>query len=518
MDVKTIISRYAAYHAQRTAIVYGDERITFRQLNDRSVRLANGLQQIGVVKNDRIGTLLGNCPQYIEGMFAKHKIGAVDVILSPRSSTADLEYQINDAEVNTLIVDPKYISSLPERSKLPGVKHLIAISEAPTGWLSYEEILAAANAVEPQVEVDDQELGHIVYSSGTTGKPKGIMWRRDSSLLVARNLLLDILEGLNPRDVFLGLQPIYHAVASFVLPCWIRGVTQIITPSFDAETVFPLIAKENVTIIKTIPTLINRYIAHSDIKKYNFNTVHSIIYGASPIATDKLKQAIAIFGQVFIQNYGQSEVPLTITRLRKEEHVIDGPAEQTALLASVGRPYTLVNLKIIDEVGKEAGQGELGEIIVQADHAMIGYLNRPDETRTKLIDGWIHTGDMGKIDNGFVFLMDRKGEMIISGGLNIYPTEVEQVVHAHPAVLEACAFGVPDDKWQEAVKLALVLKPGMTVTEDEIIEFCKQRLARHKKPQSIDFLEQMPKNAQGKILRRELRAPYWKDYTRSIGG
>lgn len=518
MDVKTIINRYAAYHAQRTAIVYGDERITFRQLNERSIRLANGLQEIGVAKNDRIGTLLGNCPQYIEGMFAKHKIGAVDVILSPRSSTADLAYQINDAEVNTLIVDPDYIASLPERSKLPGVKHFIAVSAAPAGWLSYEDILSAADTVEPRIEIDNQELGHIVYSSGTTGKPKGIMWRRDSSLLVARNLLLDILDGLNPGDVFLGLQPIYHAVASFVLPCWIRGVAQVITPRFDAEAVFPLIAKEHVTIIKTIPTLIHRYLAHPDIKQYDFNSVQSIIYGASPIATDKLKQAIAIFGQVFIQNYGQSEVPLTITCLRKEDHVIDGPDEQTALLASVGRPYTMVNLKLIDEAGKDVGPGELGEIIVQADHAMIGYLNRPDETRSKLIDGWIHTGDMGKIDNGYVYLMDRKGEMIISGGLNIYPTEVEQAVYAHPAVMEACAFGVPDEKWQEAVKVAVVLKPGMTATEDEIVELCKQRLARHKKPQSIDFLEHLPKNPQGKILRRELRAPYWKNYTRSIGG
>ena len=337
-------------------------------------------------------------------------------------------------------------------------------------------------------------------------------------LLVARNILLDILRDLNSDDVFLGLQPIYHAVSSFVLPCWMRGATHVIAPGFDAEGVLPLIEKESVTVIKTIPTLINRYIAHPDVRKFNFQKVHSIIYGASPIATDKLKQAIQVFGHVFIQNYGQSEVPLTICCLQREEHVTEGSQEEVAPLASVGRPYTMVKLKIIDENGKEVAEGEVGEIVVRSDHAMIGYLKRPEETKAKLVDGWIYTGDIGRIDNGYVYLMDRKGEMIISGGLNVYPNEVEQVVNEHPAVAEACAFGVPDEKWQEAVKVAVVLKPQASASEAEIIEFCKARLAAYKKPQSVDFVSALPKNPQGKILRRELRAPYWAQYTRPIGG
>jgi len=518
LDVKTIINRYAEYYSEKTAIIYGYRRLTFKEVNDRSIKLANGLRGLGVEKDDRVGTVLGNCPQYIEVMFAKHKIGAVDVILSPRISTDDMEYQINDAGINTLIVGEEYISQLPERSKIPGVKNFIAVSNAPGGWLDYENLLAQGSPVEPDYEVDNRELGHIVYSSGTTGKPKGIMWRRDSYLLVARNLLLDILSDLGGNDIFLGLQPIYHAVSSFVLPCWMRGVTQVVTPKFDAETVFPIIEKENVTVIKTIPILINRYIVHPDIKKYNFEKIHSIIYGASPIATDKLRQAIGIFGQVFIQNYGQSEVPLTLACLKKHEHVTDGTPEEMAPLASVGRPYTMVKLKIVDDNGIEVPAGKTGEIIVQSDHAMIAYLNRQEETDAKLKDGWIYTGDIGRIENGYVYLMDRKGEMIISGGLNIYPNEVEQIVYAHPAVLEASVFGVPDETWQEAVKVAVVLKPGMAATENEIIEFCKQRLATYKKPQSVDFMDSLPKNPQGKILRRELRAAYWKNYTRTIGG
>jgi acyl-CoA synthetase (AMP-forming)/AMP-acid ligase II len=264
--------------------------------------------------------------------------------------------------------------------------------------------------------------------------------------------------------------------------------------------------------------LINRYIAHPDVRKYHFDRIHSIIYGASPIATDKLKEAIRIFGQVFVQNYGQSEIPLTLCCLRKEEHVTEGRPEEVALLASVGRPYTMVKLKIVDEHGKEVADGEVGEIIAQSDHAMMGYLKRREETSAKLINGWIHTGDIGRIERGYVYLMDRKGEMIITGGLNVYPNEVEQVIYAHPAVLEACFFGVPDEKWQEAIKAAVVLKPGTSVTENEIIEFCKGRLAGYKKPQSVELVDHLPRNAQGKILRRELRAPYWKEYTRPIGG
>ena len=518
MDVKTIISRCAEYHGDRLAVVWRDERLTFREVNERSARLANGLLALGVKKDDRIGSVLGNSPHYIETMFAKHKIGAVDVILSPRISTADLEYQINDAEIETLVVAHEYLPQIPERSRIPGVKNFVAVSGTAEGWLHYEKIIAEADAGEPEGEVDAREMGHIVFTSGTTGKPKGIMWARDSYLLVARNILLDILPGLGPDDVFVGLQPIYHAVSSFVLPCWIRGATQIVTPDFDAEAVFPLIEKERVTVIKTIPTLINRYIAHPEVGNYDFKRVHSIIYGASPIATDKLKRAIQIFGSVFIQNYGQSEVPLTICCLKKEEHVIEGTPEEKAPLASVGRPYTMVKLKVIGDDGNEVLPCTPGEIIVQSDHAMIGYLNRPEDTAAKLVDGWIHTGDIGRVENGYVYLMDRKGEMIISGGLNVYPTEVEQVLNEHPAVLEACVFGVPDEKWQEAVRAVVVLKPGADATEEGLIQFCKGRLAPYKKPQSIVFVDQLPKNAQGKVLRRELRAPYWASYTRPIGG
>ena len=205
MDVKTVISRYAQYYGDKTAVIYGDHKLSYKELNERSVRLANGLIRLGVKKDDRVGTIMSNCPQFIEGMFAKHKLGAVDVILSPRLSTTELEYQINDSELNTLLVAEEYISKIPERSKISRVKNFVITANPPhEGWLDYEKLLAGADNCEPDITVDNQELGHIVYTSGTTGKPKGIMWCRDSYLLTARNILLDALPGLNSQDVFLG--------------------------------------------------------------------------------------------------------------------------------------------------------------------------------------------------------------------------------------------------------------------------------------------------------------------------
>jgi len=344
-----------------------------------------------------------------------------------------------------------------------------------------------------------------------------MMLSRGSYLAIARNLLMDSLPYMDDKDVYLGLQPLYHAVGAFIMPCWVRGATHIITRSFRPEIAFPMIEKEGVTIIKTVPTVLVRLVTYPDIKKYNFSSIHTIIYGASPMPVGKLEEAIKIFGPVFLQNYGQSEAPMTICALRREEHILEGTPEEVARLASVGRPYTMVEVKIVDDDGKEVPYGVTGELIVRGDHTMMGYLNNPEQTAEVLKDGWIYTGDIGQKDkDGYIFLTDRKGEMIVSGGLNVYPSEVEQVLHRHPAVLEACVFGVPDEKWGEAIKAVVAFRPSMVASEKEIIEFCKEHLVSYKKPVSVDFLESLPKSATGKVLRRELRESYWKGYDKRI--
>ncbi len=265
------------------------------------------------------------------------------------------------------------------------------------------------------------------------------------------------------------------------------------------------IEKERITAIKTIPTLILRLLDSPEIRKRDLSSVHTIIYGAEPMPVNRLKEAMEIFGPVFIQIYGQTEAPMTISILRKEEHT-------EKHLGSIGRPCTFVHVKVFSEKDEEVPPGEIGEVVVKGDHQMTGYLNNKEATAQTLRNGWVHTGDLGKMDaQGYIYLTGgRKGDMIISGGLNIFPNEIEQILYQHPSVAEAAVIGVPDKEWGEAVKACVALKQGRQATEEDLINFCKDRMASYKKPRSIDFLSELPKNAQGKILRRELREKYRK--------
>lgn len=521
MNIPTLIAKGAKYYSDRTAIVFGEKRFTFREVNERANRLANGLLSLGIKKGDRIASLNRNCCQHIEIVFARFKIGAVDVTLNPRLSPEEAAWQINDSKTNTIFVAEELLDNVrPILSSCRGIKNIIALSGASGKEIDYEELIASGSPEEPptiETELYDDELGGIMYTAGTTGKPKGIAHPRRTAWAVARNLLLDMVPDLSSQDVFLGLQPLYHAVGWFILPCWLRGTTHVIVPEFRAEIALDTIEKEKVTVVKTVPTVLVRLVAHPDIRKRNLHSVRTIIYGASPMPIEPLKQAIQIFGPVFIQNYGQTEAPMNICLLRKEDHVTEGETEKTARLASVGRPYTLVEVRVVNEKGMDVSAGEVGEVVVRGDHIMKEYWQLPQETQETIKNDWLHTRDMARMDkDGYIYLVDRKSEMIISGGLNLYPNEVEQVLYKHPAVLEAAVFGVPDNDWGESVKAVIALKPGMMVTEQEIIDFCKSHLASYKKPKSVDFMTSLPKSPEGKVLRRTLREPYWKGHDRRI--
>jgi acyl-CoA synthetase (AMP-forming)/AMP-acid ligase II len=313
------------------------------------------------------------------------------------------------------------------------------------------------------------------------------------------------------------MQPLYHGAGSYVAPVWIRGATHVIVSDFDPEIILEAIEKEKVTVLKTIPTLLIRLIGHPDIKKRDLSSLRTIVYGASPMPTGKLKEAISIFGPILIQTYGQSEAPNTITLLKKEDHIIKGTPQEVARLSSAGRPYSEVEVRIVDEKGNDVPPGVEGEVIVRGDVTMGGYWMDPIKTAETFRDGWIYTGDIGRWDElGYLYLVDRKGEMIISGGLNIYPSEVEQVLNEHKAVLEAAVFGVPDESWGESVKAVVVLKPGFKASEQELIEFCRNSLPGYKKPKSVEFRDTLPKSGAGKILRKALKDEYWKGYDRRI--
>lgn len=520
MNIANFFSRYGKYYGDKTAVVFGDRRISFAEIVERVNRLANGLLDLGVKSDDKVALVANNCPQFIEVFFARYELGVTEVTLNTRLSPDDWVRQIDETEVNTVFVGKEQVGKLSSiRSKLKGVKNFIAILGTPSDMIDYETLISSSSPSQPNIDVDvsQDKLHRILYTGGTTGVPKGIMLSRGADLAQMKNILMDLVPDLNGNDVFLGLQPFYHAVRPFFFPCWIKGVSHVILQDFHPEIVFDTIEKEKVTVIKTVPTVLVRLISHREVRKRDLRSVRTIIYGASPMPVEKLKEAINIFGPVFIQNYGQSESAMTVCFLGKNDHVLEGKTNKVSRLGSVGRPYSWVEIKLVGDNGEEVAPGELGELVVRGDHNMMGYLNRPEETNKTLADGWIHTRDIGRMDeDGYVFLVDRKSDMIISGGENIYPGEVEQILYQHPAVMEACVFAIPDEEWGESVTGAVVLKPGMKPTEEELIGLCKQCLAGYKVPKRIAFYDSLPKNDVGKILRRELRAPYWKGCERAI--
>jgi len=513
MNIAKIISRYAYEHKSRIAIVSGEESWTFAEVHERSNRLANGLRDLGVRKGDRVATLISNSPRYQEIEFALSKIVAIRVALNLRLNPEELIWQINDVEPKALIMEAEGLSKITSiRSKIAMVEHLICFGSAQQNVIDYEELISKSSPDEREVEVTGEDIWTINYTSGTTGMPKGIVIPFRSNMAIFRNMLLDMIPHLTASDVYMSLQPLFPAGGSFILPCWARGAAHVIVNRFDPETAFNAIRKWRVTLIKTVPTVLQRLVDSPDIKNEDLSSIHTIVYGGSPMAVEKLRKAIEIFGPVFIGNYGLTEAPQTDLVLTREDH------KDPRKLGSAGKPYTMVEAKIVDESDQEVPIGQMGELVVRGDHIMHGYWKRPPEsTMETLRRGWIYTRDIARRDeDGYFYLVDRKSEMIISGGYNIYPNEVEQVIYQHPAVSEVAVVGVPDDQWGEAVKAVVCLKEGARVSEQELIDFCKDRLSSYKKPRSIDFVNTLPKNPVGKILRRQVRESYWKGQDRRI--
>jgi len=501
---KELIGRSARFFNDKPAVVYENQALSFREVNERADRLANSLISLGLKPRDRVATLMRNCLQYPEVEFACVKGCFPQVPLNPRLTPAEQLFQIDETNTSAVIIQHRYLDMIkPIRQELKKVEHFICFDGKEPDMLDYDELLSSASPEEPEGELEPDDIGEIRYTSGTTGVPKGVMLPYWSRLAITRNLLVDHLGGFTSEDKFIALQPLYHGAGWFILPVWMKGVTHFIVPRYDADIAFDLIEKEKITVIKTVPTVLIRLLDSPDIRKRNLSSVRTVIYGGSPMPVERLKEAIDIFGLVFVNLYGQMEAAMTITWLGKEEHT-------DQRLGSVGRPCTFVQVKVVDNEDREVSPGEVGEVIIKGDHQMVGYLDRPEATAETIRNGWIYTSDLGTVDeDGYIYLTGgRKGEMIVSGGLNIYPAEVEQVLYRHSAVAEAGVIGVPDPVWGEAIKACIVLKEGQQATEEEILDLCRQHLASYKAPKSVDFLKELPHNAAGKIVYGELRKLY----------
>lgn len=501
---KELIGRSARAFKEKPAVVYENQVLSFREVNERANRLANALVGLGLRPGDRVATLMHNCLQYPEIDFACVKGSLPQVPLNPRLTPREQLFQIDEANASAVIVQHDCLDLIkPIRQALKKAKHFVCFDGKEPDMLDYDELLSRASPEELEGELEPGDIGEIRYTSGTTGVPKGVMLPYWSRLAITRNLLVDHLGGLTHEDRFVAFQSLYHGAGWFILPVWMKGATHFVVPRYDADIAFDLIEKQKITVVKTVPTVLIRLLDSPDIRDRDLSSVRTVIYGGSPMPVERLKEAIDILGPVFVNLYGQMEAAMTITWLGKEDHA-------GRRLSSVGRPCTFVQVKVVDNEGGDVPPGEVGEVIVKGDHQMIGYLNRPEATKETLRDGWIYTSDLGTVDeDGYIYLTGgRRSEMIISGGLNIYPAEVEQVLYHHPAVAEAGVIGVPDPVWGEAVKACVVLREGQEATEQEILDICRQHLAGYKVPKSVDFHRELPHNEAGKIAYGELRKSY----------
>jgi acyl-CoA synthetase (AMP-forming)/AMP-acid ligase II len=508
-----IIYRNALLHTDEEAFVCGDHRITFAKFNARVNRLIHGLCSLKVKKGDVLGILAWNCLEYPHVYGAAMKGGFIASPFNPRLQMDELEYLINYSEANTLFFDPAFAATIDGlRSRFPGVRNYISFGDTVTDTVSYAQLLAGYPSHEPGMQVGKDDPLIILYTSGTTGVPRGALYTHFRKLSNTRIKALEM--GVKPGDKHIMILPFFHIGGdSHVWPFFIVGGCNVIIAqkSFDPAAVLQSIQDEKATDLQIVPTQLNALLSCQDFNAYDLSSLRRIYYAASPMPIELLRRGLAVFGPIFSQGYGQSESgPQVCSLPRKAHQVLDKPEEEQKVLSSCGQPSLGVHVRVVDEKNTDVAPGAVGEVIAQSDSIMECYWRKPEETKETIREGWLHTGDMGFYDEkGFIYIVDRKKDMIISGGENVYSREVEDVLYMHPAVAEVAVIGIPDPVWVERVHALVVLNPDAKVTEEEIINFCKKHIAHFKAPKGVEFVDSLPKSPQGKIVKKEIRQKYW---------
>jgi long-chain acyl-CoA synthetase len=505
-------------YPDKTAIKFEGMEMTFREVNERINRLANGLIDLGLKRGDRVAALLYNSPRAIETRFALMKAGLCMVPINIRQTEDENAYIINHSESNVVILDSEYLPKWEQMKDLcTAVRTVIVAGQSDVPGLSYEELIHSASPREPEVMVSLDDLERIAYTSGTTGRPKGVMKTIGNDLARLRNDFLNQDYLTSSRDIMLNVAPLTHAARELFRKHYIKGACNLIFRRFDEEEILETIQRERVTAAMFVPTMIVRLVLHPRVRDYNLSSLRRIYYGTAPIAAEKLRLACDLFGNILRQCYGLSEATQPVFLLFPEDLAIQDVEKRDRRLTSAGKPALGIEVRIVNEQGEDVPRGEAGEILIRGENVMKGYWRDPEATREVLKDGWFFTGDVARRDeDGFIYIVDRKREMIISGGFNIYPREVEQAIEGHPSVAEAAVIGIPDEIWGEAVKALVVLRPGLSATAEEIIELCRAKIASYKKPHTVEFVGSLPKNFQGKVMRRALRDRYWQNRERKI--
>jgi len=509
-----LIVRNARRYSDKEGLICEDVRLTWHQVNQRVNKLAHALNELGVSKGDRVAVLSGNCHQFWECYCAGGKSGIVLVPLNYRLAGRELLYILNNSEATGIVMGPEYVDTIRQiRGDLKHLKHLVTFGDPNGEVLAYEELIQNQPAQEPESEIDEGDLFWIMYTSGTTGLPKGVM-------ITHKNALTDALDdmyayNMKKEDALLVTPPLYHAAGTAIsYSAMYVGAKIVIMKKWDADHALELVEQEGITASWWNAAMLTDLLNSPLIMEKDHSSIRSIMYAGSPMPVELLKRGISTFGKVFWGLYGLTENTSSATYLPISEHFTEGPKEKVARLFSVGKELISLHVRVVDDQMEDVRPGELGEIVIKGDTVMKGYWNNPEATKETIKDGWLCTGDLARTDEeGYIYIVDRKKDMIISGGENIYSKEVEDVINSHPAVLESAVIGVPDAKWVESVKAIVVLLPDQKVTSQELIDYCKANMASYKKPRFVEFVDSLPRNPSGKVLKGELRREFGKDQT-----
>jgi acyl-CoA synthetase (AMP-forming)/AMP-acid ligase II len=515
-----IVRGFAGSQGEAMAFTFSDEIMSFAELDRGSNRAANGLLSLGVERGQRIAYLGKNTHLYFEILLGALKIGAVMTPVNWRLAVPEIAYVLNDCQARVLFVGDGFVKTIAQlRPEIRRVATVIGVDAAGLGLIDYRQWRDGFADADPHGEGNMNDDALQLYTSGTTGNPKGAVMS-NGSLVLSRQAdgsksEQRAWEVSDPDEVTLLAMPCFHISGTGTgLGTMANGTGAVVLPEYDPTKALELIENFNIARIFLVPAAIQIMLNHPRVADVDFSRLKLITYGASPIPLELMRAAIDRFGCGFVQMYGMTETSGTIVALDPEDHDPAGSPR----MRSVGTPLAGVELKIIDEQGNELGPNEVGEIATRSSKNMKGYWNNPAATAATIdADGWLRTGDAGYLDaDGYLFIHDRVKDMIISGGENVYPAEVENAVFSHPDVADVAVIGVPDEKWGEAVKACVVLKSGVTLSEAEVIAHARQHIAGYKCPKSVDFVAALPRNPSGKVLRRELRAPYWEGRARAI--
>ena len=517
MRLIDFFDRGLRHHPDRACLIDADGESSYRAVAERSHRTANALIADGLRPGDRVAVLSPNAARAFEAWIGAARAGGVWVGLAALASVDETIYILNQRQAGWLFYHSDFAAWLPRiRAECPTLRRLVCLDREGDGAPSFERFIEGHGSTAPALPDErDAVISHFT-SGGTTGRPKGAMWSNLVWEAWSANLYAHL--PIRKPPVHLVATAMAHGAAVWAWPAMAFGGTTVCLPKADPLVVMEAIDRHGVTQTFMPPTVIYMILAHPGARAFDYSTLDYFVYGGAPMSADKVAEAIDLFGPCMTQIYGQAECPCTIGILTPADHLeaLADPAKAHRLL-SCGRPPVFVQVEMMDDDGALLPPGEWGEIVVRGTFVSLGYHDDPEATAVIRAHGWHHTGDIGyKDDDGFVYIVDRKKDMIISGGLNVFPIEIERVVWGHPAVQDCAVIGVPDEKWGEAVKAVVELKPGESVSEAEIVALCKRELAGYKAPKTVEFWDELPRSGVGKVLKREVRARFWEGRARKI--